>query len=141
MLLNHYPVVYTQDIAWGDMDAFGHVNNVMYYRYMESARIAYLQRLNLLSQDFNTVIASSHCQYLQAVVYPDQLKIGVRVEELRNSAFRMHYLLWSEAQQKMIAQGEAVVVCVDKINMAKVSIPEQIKFDIRQLEITVSHAI
>lgn len=39
--LSNYPIVYEQKVAWGDMDAFGHVNNVQYYRYIESARIAY----------------------------------------------------------------------------------------------------
>ena len=45
-----YPLVYTQHVAWGDMDAFGHVNNVQYYRYIESARIAYLMALNIFDQ-------------------------------------------------------------------------------------------
>lgn len=93
-----YPLVYTQQVAWGDMDAFGHVNNVMYYRYVESARLAYIERTGILSSDILTVVASNQCKYLKPVFYPDQLSIGARIEELRNSAFRMHYLLWSEQQ-------------------------------------------
>ena len=46
-----YPLVYTQHVAWGDMDAFGHVNNVMYYRYVESARLAYIEHTGILSAD------------------------------------------------------------------------------------------
>jgi len=45
--LAQYPIVYDQKIAWGDMDAFGHVNNVIFYRYIESARLAYLDQLNI----------------------------------------------------------------------------------------------
>ena len=44
--LSVYPIIHQQTVAWGDMDAFGHVNNVQYYRYIESARIAYLMALN-----------------------------------------------------------------------------------------------
>lgn len=47
--LKQYPVIYEQTVAWGDMDAFGHVNNAMYYRYVESARLAYLGILDKLS--------------------------------------------------------------------------------------------
>ena len=70
-----YPLVYTQHVAWGDMDAFGHVNNVMYYRYVESARLAYIEHTGILSADVLTVVASNQCKYLKPVFYPDQLKI------------------------------------------------------------------
>ena len=57
--LSVYPIIHQQTVAWGDMDAFGHVNNVQYYRYIESARIAYLMALNIFDQDILTVVASS----------------------------------------------------------------------------------
>ena len=44
--LAQYPVIHEQAVAWGDMDAFGHVNNVLYYRYIESARIRYLDAVS-----------------------------------------------------------------------------------------------
>jgi len=137
--LTDYPVIYEQNVAWGDMDAFGHVNNVIYYRYIESARICYLDSLNIFKLDINTVVASSQCKYLKPVFYPDQLKIGVRVEEIRNSAFRMNYLIWSSAQQQNVALGEAVIVCVDKENMQKTLIPEIIREEIIKIEKTVKH--
>lgn len=138
-LLNQYPVIHEQKVAWGDMDAFGHVNNVMYYRYIESARIAYFDCLNILKQDVYTVVASNQCTYLKPVFYPDILKVAVRVDELRNSAMRMHYVLYSEKQQAVVATGEAVVVFVDKINMKKTSIPEQVRAQILNLEHSVQH--
>ncbi|SSR32459.1 thioesterase [Acinetobacter baumannii] len=110
--LSVYPVIYDQKVAWGDMDAFGHVNNVQYYRYIESSRILYMENVNILTPNIYTVVASSQCKYLKSVFYPDVLKVGVRVEELRKSAFRMAYILWSESQQQIVATGEAVMVCV-----------------------------
>lgn len=89
--LSQFPVVDEQKVAWGDMDAFGHVNNVMYYRYIESARICYFEHLNLLGRDVNTVVASSQCKYIKPVFYPDTLSVGACVVELRNSAMRMEY--------------------------------------------------
>ena len=141
LMLSDYPIVHIQPVAWGDMDAFGHVNNVLYYRYMESARIRYMDELNIFQHDVYTVVASNQCKYIRPVFYPDQLKIGARVEEMRNSALRMSYLLWSEQQQTIVALGEAVMVCVDKENMLKLPIPEIIRQKVTKIELMVNHQI
>ncbi|OTG81119.1 acyl-CoA thioesterase [Acinetobacter sp. ANC 4648] len=139
-LLN-YPVIYEQTVAWGDMDAFGHVNNVIYYRYMESARIAYFDQLNIFTQNIYTVVSSNQCQYLKPVFYPDRLKIAARVDEIRNSAMRMHYILWSEKQNAIVATGDAVIVFVDPVEMKKTLIPIDIKEMILSLEQSVNHEL
>jgi len=141
LTLSDYPVIYDQSVAWGDMDAFGHVNNVMYYRYIESARIFYMDALSIFEQDVYTVVATNQCKYISPLFYPDRLKIGVRVEEIRNSAFRMSYLLWSESQQKTVAVAEAVIVCVNKQSMLKTEIPEIILHKIIEIELSVNHLI
>ena len=125
--LKDYPIIYEQRVDWGDMDALGHVNNVVYYRYMENARIYFMDQLQLRRSDVNTVIASNQCKYINSIIYPDQLKIGVRVEEMRNSALRMSYLLYSETQQCVVAIGEAVQVMLDKETGAKALIPDEIR--------------
>ena len=140
-MLSDYPIIHIQSVAWGDMDAFGHVNNVLYYRYIESARIRYMDELNIFQHDVYTVVASNQCKYIRPVFYPDQLKIGARVEEMRNSALRMSYLLWSEQQQAIVALGEAVMVCVDKENMLKLPIPEIIRQKVTKIELMVNHQI
>lgn len=137
--LSVYPVVHRQTIAWGDMDAFGHVNNVQYYRYIESARIAYLMALNIFDQDIVTVVASSQCKYLKPVFYPDTVYVGARVEEIRNSAIRMHYSLYSTAQQAVVATGEAVVVFVERETMQKTLIPTAVREKMISLEQQVNH--
>ena len=139
--ISEYPVIFEQNVAWGDMDAFGHVNNVQYYRYIESARICYFEELNIFQQDIYTVVASSQCQYLRPLFYPDQLKIGARVEEMRSSAIRMSYILWSGQQQNIAARGEAVIVCVDKLNLQKIPMPENIRQNIKEIEGRVQHDI
>jgi len=67
--LKQYPVIYEQTVAWGDMDAFGHVNNAMYYRYVESERLAYLVILDLRNEPVFTVVSSNQCRYLKPVVF------------------------------------------------------------------------
>ena len=87
------------------------------------------------------MVASNQCKYLSPVFYPDTLKIGARVEEIRNSAFRMSYLLWSTTQEKVVATGEAVMVVVDPIQLAKQAIPEHVKQKILMLEQQVGHQL
>ena len=139
--LENYSIILDQRVAWGDMDAYGHVNNTIYYRYMESARILYFDALNIFDEDIFTVVSSNQCRYLKPLFYPDILKIGVRVEELRNSAMRMSYILWSDTQKDIVALGESVIVCVDKITMKKKSMPDNVRLKIREIELKSNHNI
>ena len=139
--LSDYPLHFQQTVAWGDMDAFGHVNNVMYYRYFESARIEYLEQFNIFNYDVITVISKSDCRYLSPVFYPDQLVVATRVEEMRNSALRMRYTLFSNSQNKIVADGEAVIVILDAKTNTKKSIPEEFKQQVIDFEKQAGHDV
>ena len=132
---DNYSHIYKQTIAWGDMDAFGHVNNVAYYRYIENARISYLDRLGIFEYPIYIVVASSSCKYLSPVIYPDILDISVKIEEIRTSGFKMSYILWSQQQHKIIAQAETIIVCINKDNGVKIPLPSHIKEKIIAMEI------
>lgn len=133
------PVVYHQQVAWGDMDAFGHVNNVMYYRYIESARIDYLTQVDAFSHGLVTVVSSTSCRFYRPVYFPDLLKVGARVVELRNSGFRMSYVLYSNQQNQMVATGEAIVVMVDATTFEKAAMPMELRQRIARLEASMGH--
>ena len=108
--LAHYPIIHQQPIHWGEMDAFNHLNNVVYYRYAESARIGYLQALGMFDGSMVTVLAQSSCQYLRPVTYPDTLLIGVRCQRLGNTSIVMEYSYYSCAQEAIVATADAVIV-------------------------------
>lgn len=110
--LQDYPVVHVQPVQWGDMDGFNHLNNVAYYRYAESARISYLRAVGLLAAraDLMTILASSSCQYLRPVVYPDTLLIAVRTKHLGKTSLIFEYQFISQAQNALVATAEAVIV-------------------------------
>lgn len=110
--LRDFAMVHVQPVQWGDMDGFNHLNNVAYYRYAESARIGYLRAVGLLlaRADLMTILASSSCQYLRPVVYPDTLLIAVRTKHLGTTSLITEYQFFSTAQQTLVAKGEAVIV-------------------------------
>ena len=111
--LSHYPIIHHQPIHWGEMDAFNHLNNVVYYRYAESARIGYLQALGMFDGSMVTVLAQSSCQYLRPVTYPDTLLLGVRCQRLGNTSIVIEYRYYSTAQAAIVATADAVIVRLD----------------------------
>lgn len=136
--LSAFPIVQSQPVAWGEMDAFGHVNNASYYRYFESVRISYLNAIGALDHldAHNPVVAANSCRFLRPVVYPDELELGGRVVELRVSGFRMEYALVSSQQKALVATGEAVIVIVD-VSGKKIPLPDHVRQAIISLEATV----
>lgn len=111
-----FPVSLSIEVAWGDMDAFGHVNNTVFFRYFESTRIAYMQKIQAMDPgevSFTPVVVSARCDFLASVVFPDTVIGETRVSKLGNSSFTMEYQLTSQAQNKLVAKGEAVIVNLD----------------------------
>ena len=78
-----YPVVVTVPLLWGDQDAFGHVNNIVYLRWCETARVEYLVRIGLWPPlppaGIGPILASISCDYKRPLTYPDTVDIGARV--------------------------------------------------------------
>ncbi|GAA0323426.1 acyl-CoA thioesterase [Psychrobacter aestuarii] len=138
--LHDYPVIHTQLMQWGEMDAFNHLNNVVYYRYAESARIAYLQALGMFDGSMVTVLAQSSCQYMRPVTYPDTLLIGVRCQRLGTTSITMGYSYYSTAQQAIVATAEAVVVRLDSNAAHKLPWSDDERQAVIELERSVGHA-
>lgn len=137
--LAHYPVIHPQPIHWGEMDAFNHLNNVVYYRYAESARIAYLQSLGMFDGAMVTVLAASSCQYLHPVTYPDTLLLGVRCQRLGTTSIVMEYSYYSTAQRMVVVTADAVIVRLDSNGDKKLPWSTDERARLMALEKTVGH--
>ena len=137
--LSHYPIIHHQPIHWGEMDAFNHLNNVVYYRYAESARIDYLQALGMFDGSMVTVLAQSSCQYLRPVTYPDTLLLGVRCQRLGNTSIVIEYSYYSCAQEVIVATAEAVIVRLDSDGKDKLPWTAEERERLLALEATFGH--
>ena len=142
-LLNDYPVTIDIPVAWGDMDAFQHLNNVVYFRYFESARIAYFEKINFLEVMDKTgigpILASTQCRFKLPVTYPDRVTVGAKVASMEQDRFTMKYAVISQKHEKLAAVGEGILVTFDYKNNQKARIPDDIKNDIIELEKSVAH--
>ena len=137
-LLNLYPVIIEAPVAWGEMDAFQHLNNAVYFRYFESARMAYFERLRLLeymdATGIGPILASTSCKFRIPLTYPDTVSIGVRVTEIGGDRFTMEYRVVSHKHQKVAAEGDGVIVSFNYKERQKAPIPDEIKRRINALE-------
>lgn len=134
-----FPVVIEQEVAWGDMDAYAHVNNVVYFRYFENARIPWLDRVGWMKSreetGFGPIIASTSARYRRPVSYPDRLLVGVRAAGVQDDRVTIEYRLVSTKLNALAADGQAVVVSYDYHNARKCPIPEAVRAAIRELEV------
>lgn len=137
-ILENYPTKLTIPVAWGDMDAFGHVNNVNFFRYFESARVAYFDSISLLTEMKATgiggVVSQTECQYFLPLTYPDTICVGAKISKLGESSFIMDYEIFSERIGKCCAKGSAKIVMFDFNKNRKTAIPMRLLTAINQLQ-------
>jgi acyl-CoA thioester hydrolase len=107
-LLPGFPVVIEIPVAWGEMDSFAHVNNVAYFRYFESARIVYFERIDAMVERERSgcgpILAETYCRFRTPLRYPDRLEVGTRVSNLGADRFTMEYALASTTLGRIAAE-------------------------------------
>jgi acyl-CoA thioester hydrolase len=133
-----YPVVIRLPVQWGDQDAFGHVNNTVYFRWFESGRIAYLERIDLAhrisDEDLGPILAAINCNYRRQVKYPDTVRIGTRVAKIGRTSITIEHEIWSEAHQAIAADGHSTVVVFDYGTNRPQPVPESMRAAISAIE-------
>jgi acyl-CoA thioester hydrolase len=136
--LENFPVVIELPVVWGEMDAYAHVNNSVYFRYFESARIAYFDRIGYLelarATGLGPILASTRCDFKKALTFPDKILVGVKVAELGEDRFLMQYRIVSDKLRKIAAEGDGLIVSYNYREGRKVPLPEEIRKRIEQLE-------
>ena len=125
-------LVHTERIAirWGDMDAMGHVNNTVYFRYMEQARISWFDALVPEDEAWKStgiVIANASCNFKRPFSYPGTVEVKVYTGPLGGSSVPTFYEMLLENQETIYADGEATVVFIDMKTQKPVRIPEDIR--------------
>jgi acyl-CoA thioester hydrolase len=137
-LLAGYPVVIQIPVAWGEMDAYGHVNNAVYFRYFESARIAYFRQLELKQfmdqSGVGPILASIQCRFKLPLTFPDTLSVGASVIELGEDRFTMHHRIVSHRHNRVAAEGDGVVVTYDYQLGKKAPLPVEVRAAIMRVQ-------
>jgi len=136
--LDGFPVRVDIPVAWGEMDAFGHVNNVAYFRYFESARIAYFEAIGYLDLMHATgvgpILAATECRFRLPLEYPDTVTVGARVTEIHEDEFLMRYVAVSRTHGRVAAEGCGRIVSYDYAQKRKAPLQATLRDRLRQLE-------
>lgn len=132
--LAEYPVRVEIPVRWGDMDAFGHVNNTVFFRYLESARIAYLDAIAFrASRGIGPILAETRCRFLRPLAYPDRVRVGARAARVEEDRFTHEYLVVSERLEAVAAVGEGLIVSYDYERRVKAPLPADVRERIEAL--------
>lgn len=136
--LTAFPAVVRIPVQWGEMDAYGHVNNTVFFRYFETARILYLEKCGFLeSYDrdrIGAILHSTSCRFRRALFYPDTVLVGGRATDVQEDRFTMIYEVFSTTQEATVADGAGVVVSFDYTAGQKVPLPAAVRRSIAELE-------
>lgn len=115
---------------WHDNDLYGHVNNVTYYSYFDSAVNAYLIEVGGLDIHGGAVVGfvvSSNCDYFASIAFPERIEIGLRVGKLGNSSVQYELAVFKAGEDEACAAGRFVHVFVERQSNRPVTIPEPLR--------------
>ena len=124
-------------IAWGDMDAFNHVNNTRFFRYFETARIKYFEKAGFIEtmekNSIGPILANISAKFIKPLFYPDIVTVGTRVTSIEPTQFIMEYLI--ESKSKGIAAiGESKIVVYDYKTSERTPLPDTVREKIREID-------
>jgi acyl-CoA thioester hydrolase len=132
-----YPVTIDLPVQWGDMDAFGHVNNVLYLRWFESARIAYFERAGMMRTmpKVGPIMARQSIDYRMPLHYPDTVSVSCAVSSVGRTSFQLHLEMRSAAHGGAVAaESDGVIVMFDYEKQTKTPVSEEVRRAIEDLQ-------
>jgi len=116
------------EIRFSDLDAYGHVNNALFFTYLETARIKLFQQHfgAFLGSELMFLVVRAECDYRLPVQLTDPLQVSISIEEVRYSSFNFSYQMHN-GSGKIFAEAKTVMVCYDPKIKKPVAIPPEIK--------------
>ena len=132
-----YPYVTPITTRWMDNDVYGHINNVAYYSFFDSAANRFLIErggLNIATSPIIGLVVESKCAYHAPLAYPQQLRAGVRVDHLGNRAVTYGIAIFSDDDPQAAAHGHFVHVFVDRVTRAPAAIPVELRTALQSLQ-------
>lgn len=124
-------------VVWGDMDAFKHVNNTMFFKYFETARMKYFEEIGFIESMEKTsvgpILASTSAKFIKPLFYPDTVTAGTRVISIEDTSFVMEYIIVSKAKG-IAALGESKMVVYDYGSSEKTTLPASVRSRIREID-------
>ena len=141
-LMAGFPVVVENPVVWGEMDSYRHVNNVVYFRCFENARLEYFRRLDWFDYEQKTgvgpILSAVQARFRKPLTYPDRVWTGARVGTVGEDRFTLHHLVVSERLNAVVTEGQSTIVTYRYSEGRKVAVPPDLLGRIQELEDSAS---
>ncbi|GAB5416079.1 MAG: thioesterase family protein [Crocinitomicaceae bacterium] len=137
MTENEFNVRLQLRIDWSELDYFGHVNNVSFFKYVQSSRVNYWDQIGLTKyheeNNIGPMLASSKCDFKKPLFYPGKVTILARVDLIKNTSFRIIHRLLND-KGEIAAEAQDIIVIYDFNKKEKVQFPIELKEKIATVE-------
>lgn len=136
--LSEFTTIIDIPVQWGDMDAYLHVNNVVYLSWVQSARVKYFADHfcdgDINHVDVGPILASQSCKYICPVVFPDVVSIGYRVNEVLEDRLICESHIYSKKLQRLVAIATNEIKPYSLTKLTKVSLSDEWKSTIARID-------
>lgn len=116
MLETRYPAHLSLRLDWSEMDMFGHINNVSYFKYMQAGRVNYWELCGMASklesEKLGPVLAESTCRFIAPLFYPGTIEVHTGLAAYKTSSFTLVHRIFN-AEGMLCAEGRDVIVWYD----------------------------
>lgn len=131
---SHKKLIHTTviPIRWGDMDAYGHVNNTVYFRFMEQARVEWAEELGVEVRPggLGPVIINAGCTFLRPMTYPGQVEVRTYAGKMGRSSLDTYCEMRLVGEDEVYAEGGAKIVWMDTRTGKSAPIPDHIRAEV-----------
>lgn len=122
-------------IDWSEIDRFGHVNNLAIMKYVQAARVNFLESVGLMQSQadkkIGPILASTSCQFRKVLFYPGCVTVFSKVEFVKNTSFQLCHLIYDD-QHEIAAEAQDIIVCFDFGCNSKLEIPDELRLKLEQ---------
>jgi len=135
--MNIFPAKLNLRIDWSELDLFGHVNNVMFFKYIQASRVNYWETVGIYEQyrhsNIGPILASTNCNFLKPLFYPGNIIIEARIEFIKNTSFGIHHQIKNHLNE-IAAEAHDVIVVYDFNKNEKVIFPPELRMKVQEFE-------
>lgn len=133
----NFPVKLSLRIDWSELDYFGHVNNVSFFKYIQASRVNYWDKIGITKAHQETnigpMLVSCKCDFKQPLFYPGEITIFARIEYIKNTSFSICHRIVNN-KGEVAAEAQDIIVMFDFNRNEKVNFPKELKENIEKLE-------
>jgi acyl-CoA thioester hydrolase len=124
-------------VRWGDMDAYGHVNNVSFLRYLESGRVAYAHTVydrSINADGENIILADTQCSFKRQLHYPAEITILSRTTRVGRTSMTMEQMILLAPNDALVATSHSILVWFDFVHQRPAPVPDWLKTHLQAYE-------